>query len=272
MIHADITLARRLESLICFEFHALAEVGRRALVAGDALCIDVAGGVALWLGQGSPVNQAAGQGIAGPVDEAEIERLEDFYHQRGAGAVISACPLADPSLVECLGRRGWHLAESEHVLALELEEWVPQEVRGARVEARVCTPSERVTWAHVAGLGFSDGESPGSSQEEFGVVMTARDDALLVLGWVDGQPVGTGGLVIDGGVGWLSGDATLPQYRRRGVQSAIQELRVRLARDAGCDLAVTEAAPGSGSHRNMERMGFRIVYTHAVFVKPAAKA
>jgi len=38
-----------------------------------------------------------------------------------------------------------------------------------------------------------------------------------------------------------------------------------LADEAGCDLAVTEAVPGGGSQRNMERLGFRIVYTHVEF-------
>lgn len=268
MIHADRTLARRLESLICSEFHGLAEAGRRALAAGDALCVDVAGGVALWLGQGSPVNRGAWQGMAGPVDDTEMERLEAFYHRRGADAMISACPLADPSLVESLGRRGWHVTEFEHVLALELEEWAPRDVRGVRLEVRVCAPAERETWAQIAGLAFAGDDLSGQGYGEFGAIMLARKEAILVLGWVDGQAAGTGALVIDGGVGWLSGDATLPQHRRRGVQSAIQELRLQLARDAGCDLAVTEVAPGSGSQRNMERRGFRVVYTRVEFAKP----
>jgi hypothetical protein len=170
MIHADRTLARRLESHICSEFHGLAEAGRRALPAGDAVCVDVAGGVALWLGQGSPLNQGVGQGMAGPVDDAGMERLEAFYHQRGADALISACPLADPSLVESLGRRGWHVMEFEHVLALELEERTPRAVSGAGLEVRVCTPSDRETWAHIAGLGFSEDEPPGHSHEEFGTI------------------------------------------------------------------------------------------------------
>jgi GNAT superfamily N-acetyltransferase len=88
-----------------------------------------------------------------------------------------------------------------------------------------------------------------------------------VLARVDGEPAGTGSLVIDGGVGWLSGDSTLPRYRRRGVQQAIQRHRLQLARDAGCDLAVIEATPGGASQRNTERLGFRIVYTHVKFVK-----
>jgi hypothetical protein len=45
------------------------------------------------------------------------------------------------------------------------------------------------------------------------------------------------------------------------VQQAIQRHRLQLARDAGCDPGVTEAEPGGQSQRNMERLGFHIVYT-----------
>jgi GNAT superfamily N-acetyltransferase len=279
MIHADHALARRLEGLIRTEYRRLAEVGRDVFTGGGTECIEAAGGVALWLTDRSPVNCAAGLGMTGPVDEAEIQRLETFYHERGADAVASVCTLADPSLIAVLGRRGWSASEFEHVLVLDLDE---VRVRGegdagaaaepaaagagpAGVEVRVCTPAERSVWAQVAGMGFAEGEVPGPGGVEFGRVMTAREEAVLLLAWVDGEPAGTGALVVNGGVGWLSADSTLPAHRGRGVQQAVQRHRLELARVAGCDLAVTESEPGSGSQRNMERVGFRIAYTHVEF-------
>lgn len=279
MIHADHTLARRLENLICAEFRRLAEVAQAVIPEARAECMDAAGGVALWLGEGSPVNQAVGLAMEGLVEESELERLESFYHERGAAAITSVCPLADPSLLPALGRRGWIATEFEHLLVLELDERGPSGALGAKIggtggsgpdaelDVRVCGPEERGAWARVATLGFSDGQPPGQGHDEFGRIMAARDEAILVLAWIDGEPVGTGSLVIYGGVGWLSGDSTLPQYRRRGVQQAVQRHRLQLARGAGCDLAVTEAAPGGVSQRNMERLGFRIAYTHVEFVK-----
>ncbi len=292
MIHADHKLASRLEGLICAEYRRLAEVGGRVLPYAGAEAIDVAGGVALWLGKDSPVNGAVGLGMAGPVDDAEVVRLEAFYRQRGAPAVTSICPLADPSVLDALGRRGWRPTQFEHVLAVELagrphSGEFPPEPRGCfapgasgapgpsreifsevRIpEVRVCTDQERETWAHLATLGFADGQPSTPAHEEFGRIMAAREDGMLVMGWVDGEPAGTGALVIQGGVGWLSGDSTVPRFRRRGVQQAIQRYRLRLAREAGCELAVTEAAPGGASQRNMERLGFRIVFTHVEFVK-----
>ncbi len=267
MIHADASLARRLEDLICAEFRRLASAASAVLTGVPVEYIEVGSGVALWLGHGSPVNLAVGLGMAGPVEEAELERVEAFYRDHGAKAVTSMCPLAHPSLLEGLGRRGWQASDFEHVLVLELGERLSgsEAPPPAGADIGVCAPDERELWGRLAAQGLSSGESPARRHEEFGAIMAAREDAVLSLAWVEGAPAGTGALTISGGVGWLSGDSTLPEYRRRGLQQAVQRHRLRLAREAGCELAVTETAPGSVSQRNMERVGFRVAYTHVEF-------
>jgi hypothetical protein len=294
VIHADAHLARRLEAIICAEWRRLAETTRSLWPQKAATCLEVAGGVALWLGEGSLVNVAAGLAMEGPIGESELRQVEDFYARRGAPPILATCAFADPTLFTLLSRRGWQMTEFENMLALELDRpagaagtWAsaasddsaapdgpaaPGEPEGTPghppgIEVRVCAGAERELWGHIAARGFSDDAELGPAQEEFGSIMAARGDAILVLGWADGQPAGTGALVIDDGVGWLSGDSTLPQYRCRGIQQAIQRWRLHLALDAGCALAVTEAAPGSGSQRNMERLGFRVVYSHLEFAK-----
>jgi GNAT superfamily N-acetyltransferase len=119
-------------------------------------------------------------------------------------------------------------------------------------------------------MGFSGGDVPEKGHEEYGKIMAEREEAILVLAWVDGEPAGTGSLVIEEGVGWLAGDSTLPRFRRRGIQQEVQRHRLHLASEAGCELAVTEATPGSASQRNMERLGFRLAYTHVEFAKVAS--
>jgi GNAT superfamily N-acetyltransferase len=180
-----------------------------------------------------------------------------------------------------LGQRGWQAGDFEHLLVLDFGD--PRRTAAfadlavdadaadgvGAIEVRVCSQEERSAWAEAAARGFSDGEAPEQGHQEFSAVMAARQEAVLVLAWVDGVPAGTGTLVVDGGVGWLSGDSTLREYRRRGIQQAIQRFRLQLAREAGCELAVTEAVPGGASQRNMERVGFRIAYTHVEFIKEA---
>lgn len=269
MIHAGAGLARRLEGLVRAECFCLAEVARTLLPGVPVECIQVDSGAALWLGEGSPVNLAVALGMDGPVEEAELQRVETFYRGRGARPAISICPLAHPSLLEGLGRRGWYASDFEHVLVLEMgENWCGGGVQPPMgLEIRVCAPEERQLWGRLAAQGFSTGESSEPGHQDFGAIMAARDDAILVLAWVDGTAAGTGALTTAGGVGWLFGDTTVPQYRSRGIQQALQRHRLSLAQAAGCELAVTEAAPGGVSQRNMERVGFQIAYTRVEFVK-----
>jgi GNAT superfamily N-acetyltransferase len=62
-------------------------------------------------------------------------------------------------------------------------------------------------------------------------------------------------------VALFAGASTVPELRRRGLQAALLQERMRYAFDRGCDLAMIVAAPGSESQRNAERNGFRIAYT-----------
>jgi GNAT superfamily N-acetyltransferase len=92
-------------------------------------------------------------------------------------------------------------------------------------------------------------------------VHAANPDTLAFLAEVDGHPAAAGALFLHEGVALLAGASTIPQFRRRGAQLALLEARLDHAKQAGCDVAMMGAAPGSGSQRNAERAGFRIAYT-----------
>jgi GNAT superfamily N-acetyltransferase len=62
-------------------------------------------------------------------------------------------------------------------------------------------------------------------------------------------------------VALFAGASTVPEMRRRGLQAALLQERMRYALDHGCDLAMMVAMPGSDSQRNAERNGFGIAYT-----------
>ena len=69
------------------------------------------------------------------------------------------------------------------------------------------------------------------------------------------------------GVAQLTGAATAPAHRRRGVQTALLAARLADAAAAGCDVAVIVTQPGSKSQQNAQRQGFDLLYTRAVLVK-----
>ncbi|MFO0890570.1 MAG: GNAT family N-acetyltransferase, partial [Isosphaeraceae bacterium] len=85
---------------------------------------------------------------------------------------------------------------------------------------------------------------------------------------IAGQPAGGGSLAIQGGLAMICGDGTLPRFRGRGVQNALLRARLEHAWAAGCDLAAICTAPGSGSQRNAERQGFRVVCARTMMLRP----
>lgn len=271
-VFGDTELAARLESLAADEMRRFVDTARRLDPACDAALLEVAGGAAAYLGAGSPVNQAVGLGLAGPVNADEASALESFYASRQTRALAIVCPLADQSLIAALAKRGWTADGFENVLVREYgdsEEFRALGDTAARVEVvEACDDEMRAVWAQLASVAFSAPLAPHPIQLELGRIVAARPRTRLLLALVDGMPAGTGEFFVEDRVAWLSADATLPAYRRRGVQQALQSHRLALGAEMGCELAVSEATPGSTSQRNMERAGFRVVYTRVDLIAP----
>jgi len=258
---ADAGLAGRLEHVAARDIAELA-VATAALDPGTgAESIGVAGGIAAYLGAGSPANGAVGLGFDGAVTHADIEYVEAFFLERGETPVVSVCPLADPSLADVLSERGWAAVEFENVLVRALDCAEHFEPPPAGVTLRAARDrSDLDAWALVAARGFSAPEEPTPAEIRIATAATRRDGARFLFGLVDGAHAGVGQLDIVDGLAWLSADTTLPRFRRRGVQGALQRGRLALGRDAGCRLAVTESSPGSPSLRNLARGGFGVAY------------
>ena len=118
---------------------------------------------------------------------------------------------------------------------------------------------------YIDGFGFTD-DAARSISNEFAGATLAVDDVHTFMATIDGRPPGCGALHVADGVGWTGGAATLPDFRRRGVQSALLAHRLRLAIELGCDLVAATAVPSGGSARNLVHLGFQLVQTQAVVV------
>ncbi len=266
-LFADVALAARLESFAARDHRRFVSAAARVFPAAGAELLEVAGGAAAFCLPGAPFNQAIGLGLSGPVAASDIDTLENFFTERGESVRVNVCPLAHPSLAAELSRRHYFVADFENVLVRALGPDDEQARLDSLVDIHVVTPDERPLWARLVVRGFSTTGTLTEVEENISRVLTAEERAVQLLATIDGDPVGTGEIVIEDGIGWLSADTTLPAYRCRGVQTAMQRARLHLAYTEGCELAVTESRPGSGSQRNMERLGFRIAYTRVDMVQ-----
>lgn len=81
------------------------------------------------------------------------------------------------------------------------------------------------------------------------------------------RPAAVGVMHVKGDIASFTFAATLPEYRRRGLQLSLLRSRLAEAARRDCSLAVGQCAFLSGSHRNMERAGMRIGYVRSTWTE-----
>lgn len=266
-------LGRRIESAESALIGAA--VGAAARRGTDGFALPLVGGVAAYAEPGAPFNKVVGLGFAGVPTDVELDAVERAYAERGSPTPVELSTLADPRIAELLGARGYLVMAFEDVLGRELGGSIDQVP--ADIEVRPAAEHELDTWVDVVVEGFAHPDGVGvPSPEEFPreVVDRAERDfaAAGVTPYVavlDGHIAGGGSMRVTDGVAQLTGAATAPGHRRRGVQGALLATRLRDAAAAGADIAVVTTAPGSLSQRNVQRRGFHLLYTRAIFVKGA---
>jgi hypothetical protein len=266
-ISPDLDLARRLEEAEAYAAEEFARQVARRRPEADVAVLDVAGGRAVFAGAGSPLTECKAIGLHGPVTDADLDRMEAVFFPRGEPSRVVVCPLADPSLIEGLNRRGYRLSSFENILSMPLAEVDAPLPSSPAIEVRQIDPTEVELYARVVAPNFV---SPGESTDDVMEMMTdmlAMEHAKSFLARIDGVAVGGGAVFIHRGLALLAGAATLPAYRNRGVHAALHWARLDLARRSGCDLAAQGAQPGSTSQRNAERRGLRVAYTRALLVR-----
>jgi ribosomal protein S18 acetylase RimI-like enzyme len=89
---------------------------------------------------------------------------------------------------------------------------------------------------------------------------------LLYLGRIDGRPAAAATLYLRGGAGYFADAATDPAFRNRGLQTALLLRRWRDAKAAGVAFVCSGASFLSSSHRNMERLGMRILFIRSIWM------
>ncbi|HBL29610.1 MAG TPA: hypothetical protein DD490_22480 [Acidobacteria bacterium] len=262
MIFSDLALSRRLERAEAFGNASFVEARAHLYPDSGACWIDVAGAWAMYDGPTSPLTQTFGLGLFEPVTAAELERVEELFHHRGAPVFHEVSPLADPGLLPLLGGKGYRPIELTSVMVRPVREELPAAIRRPEdLRVRRMEPGEWRLWAETATQGWCETPELAEMMFELSEINARREGGLCFLAELGGHAIGTGVLILHEGVALLGGASTIPEARRQGAQAALLESRLAYAAEQGCDLAMMCALPGSGSQRNAERQGFRIAYT-----------
>jgi GNAT superfamily N-acetyltransferase len=202
-------------------------------------------------------NRAIRLGDEREPEEADIERVIDLYREIGFPGYIQVSPLADQA---ALGRRlegrGLTQRPSMATLALTQDRW--QAMRSDPAITIEPIDDENIA-DFVRILLTSFGMS--SDYEGFLRATMALPEVQNFLARYEGEPAGSGQIVVAADVGGLYSGGVLEEFRGRGIQSALIDYRVRVAFDEGLTLLYsgTEEVE-SQSSRNLRKQGFFIAY------------
>jgi GNAT superfamily N-acetyltransferase len=257
---ADVALAKRLEAAEGHACQQYAEGRRRVFPDCSSEWMKCAGANVVFDGVDSPITQTFGLGLLEELTQAALNQIEKFFMDRGAAVMHEVCPLAGVAALNLLCERQYRPIEISSVLYRPVEQ--PSELENPHIEVVAIGPEQAELWAEVSAQGWTS-EHPELLDflRDFGRIAAARDFGSCFLARLDGKPSAAGSLSIHNGVALFAGAATIPEMRRRGLQGALLQERMRFAFENGCDLAMMVAEAGSNSQRNAERKGFRLAYT-----------
>jgi GNAT superfamily N-acetyltransferase len=276
---ASVSLAARIERA---EARLTTEVVRAVMIdqpGSRALVEPLGSGVAAYAGPSSPMNKLIGVGFEQLPGEERMRQLERLFDERAEPLQAEVATLADPAFAAGLTRHGYVLRNFENVSGrpitpVDVDQHDPPRLRIERMVA-----SSADVWVDAAITAFQHADVEGVAAEE----LPPREVLEAALGpwarapgflrycaWVGDELAAVASLRIDGDLAQLCGAATLPAFRRRGIQAALLSRRLRDGAQAGCDLAVVTTQPGSKSQQNAARQGFQLLYARAILIKDPA--
>lgn len=217
------------------------------------------GATALLMGAAYPINRLA-MAEFGPPQDAVLQRFETLCQQVGVKPYVSYCPLGESGWLELLAKRGYRVQAVMNVYVQRLEGGTPQAWPS---ELQVVSNPSFEQWYEASHAAWQLQGLP--EQKRFAEVAWRRPQALNLVGYWQGQPAAVAAMRGRNDIAMLNGTATAPPFRGRGIQKALLQQRLHLARQQGYALATVMALPGSVSGRNLERQGFRLAYQRLSF-------
>ncbi len=211
---------------------------------------------------GSWADYAAGLGLNGPVTSAEIQRLVDFYDAHGVDAQVQTTPYQDPSLFSALAEHHFVTDDFTVMFVHDLKDLSTTQMDGLEfIETNPGDDEDVQAFVDAQKIGFFVPEAAPEGITAITERVARHPRCRIWLLKLNGQIVGSGGLEVFENSAVLFAGATFPEARRKGIQSAFINYRLRVARKLGAEYALVGSVPNGGTERNALRQGFVPVMT-----------
>jgi GNAT superfamily N-acetyltransferase len=199
-------------------------------------------------------------------DERYVGGILDYYKERNVPVRLELVPgLVSSETMESLRGYGFYHTDFHNTLYKKITEH--DNTGKTSIAVRKLEQKEFSIFADIYTKGFQMPEFLITSIAENNAVLYGNKNWTFYLALVEEEPAGIAVLFIKNGIATLAAAATLPAYRRKGIQQALIKERLYEAMNQNTALAAGQAAVGSISQNNMEMAGFKVAYTKAIWTK-----
>jgi len=195
--------------------------------------------------------------------EHHLAPLTDWYRGNGVQARLEMVPgYYDSALGRELARLGYYQSDFHVSTICE-----PGSVDLAdKISVERVTDADRMEDyldAYMAGWGLAASDHDRFRQN----VRPWREEPgwTLYLARAEKRPAAAATLYVRAKIGYLADGATDPTFRNRGFHTALLRRRIADATAAGVEIICSGAQFLSASHRNMERIGMRVLFTRSIW-------
>jgi hypothetical protein len=193
----------------------------------------------------------------------ELELLPEiiaFYHDHKAQLLLDLSPYTTPA--------HWHIPHLTYVLA---QQYGMFQASFHQMLYEIPTLDVPPTPEHIVIKDVDVAEIPDFERVYETVWGNGLEISVLVgqpnfrcyMAYIDEQPAALGVIHIRDGTASMANGLTAPALRGKGCQTALLYHRIKQAALEGCDLLVSQCAPGSTSQNNQLRTGFQVAGTKA---------
>nr|WP_275984127.1 GNAT family N-acetyltransferase [Paenibacillus hamazuiensis] len=261
----DTDLAKRLErSELEYITSRISSIGERS---GNPEGVEIRkfGGATAFYTKTMPWRSFNGVVGLTPDDIDQIGGIAEFYRERQRSFEIAVNPCsASPELLKALAACGLYQKAFHSVLYGPPSRDMSPLPEHVRID-EVTDEREFGQYAeiHCVGFGMSADHKHHFVNNNIGLLH--RPGWKFFLARIQETPAAVGVMLISGGIASFTLAATAPEFRRRGLHTALLHRRMHEAHLAGCELVTAQAGFGSTSQNNMERTGMQMAWTRAVW-------
>ncbi|MCP1308771.1 GNAT family N-acetyltransferase [Paenibacillus tyrfis] len=198
-------------------------------------------------------------------DLGRLEEIIHFYRERDRAFQLDLNPgSASPTLCRHLAENGLFQESFHSVLyGLPREDLpeLPPNIKIRQIDNQ--TDFDIYAGIHCVGSGMDLAHKHHFVNNNIGLLN--RPGWKLFLAYWNDVPAAVAVMYVSGDIASFTLAATIPEFRQKGLQTALLNWRMHEAYKAGCELVAAQARFGSSSQNNMERIGMRMAWTRAVW-------